>query len=141
MHFLIWRYLDVDEDGNYTTWEEVKGEVGKVPSVVPDKSRLEGNAFFRIVEAKENTPKVNDMTITIGLTGNKIGTVALDANFEENGWDGDFFNTPNNVYFYNNVNWMNAYKAEMTYKFAIGTGLYRWALDTVRNKWCFVTTN
>ena len=137
--YAIWRYAEVDEDGNYTgDWLEVKGEVGKVPSVVPDKSRKEGKCYFRIVEGKEYTPKINDMTITIGLTGNKIGGTAITASSDS---ENLIFNLPNNVYTYGEKNGIYQYKAEMTYKFNIGGKLYRWAFDTISMDWIFVTTN
>jgi hypothetical protein len=133
--YAIWRYAEVDENGNYTgNWLEVKGEVGKVPSVVPTKSRKEGNCYFRIVEAKEFTQKINDMTITTGL-GGKMGGVAITAQTENLN-----IAQPNNVYWYADPWETSAYKAEMTYKYLIGGKLYRYAYDTISGDWIFVTT-
>ena len=133
--YAIWRYAEVDEDGNYTgNWLEVKGDVGTVPSVVPDKARKEGLCYYRIVTAKEPTAKINDMVITTTL-GGKIAGTAITAKSENLN-----LSQPNNVYWYGDVWGTEAYKAEMTYKYLIGDKLYRYAYDTISGDWIFVTT-
>ena len=138
--YTVYEYATCDANGNLIfdalgdlVWAQTKNF-----NDVPLTARKLGLVWIRIVQAQENDVRVSDMTITIGLTGTKIGGNEITKNSE---WDSNPFQVPNSVY----GNWTNitngrAYYAEMTYKYNIGGVLYRITRDNVWGKWFFVTT-
>ena len=97
---------------------------------IPTLARKDGLVNSREVYAMENYPEINDMKITIALTGSKFGGKAVTKD------------TPVNAslpQYYNGNNSRN--DAKMTYRFDLNGVLYRLAYDNVGKRWFFIKAN
>ena len=126
-------YKKKDDGNGHYVWETTTDGL----EAVPLPARLEGNVWSHIVQAIESDIRIEDMTITVDLSGTKIGTAEIKAGSK-------YTNGKNPIVTVNNIRdlWpAYQYRAEMNYKYTFGSAeLYRQTFDNTMGWWMFVTT-
>ena len=126
-----------DDDGNYVKvvdeWGNQEWGQTKDFDEIPYPARLEGNVTYHLAQGREQDDYINDTTITIGLTGSKVGTTKITKDYDglnvyaPRYWESIWADRNNN--------------AQFTYKYDIDGKLYRLVYDQNWGKNTFVTTN
>ena len=107
---------------------------------IPMLARKKGLCTYRVIYAQADNTEIEDMKITINLTGSKIDGKTITDKTSVN------VNTPR---YFNDFNWwygpatgeggmVSSTDAKMKYRFNINDKIYRYAYDTSSAHWFFI---